>query len=107
MLSFHVLQVSFEQIQYALAQEPDEQVFCTTLKKLTFALVGNRLKHLEGREILCVHRPKTVHASTFQGYKILNEQNHYLYSNVTECLFAAISQSIIDCREQLMHLGTG
>ena len=55
---FYALQVSFEQIQYAFAKKFDK-LFRTTLKEMTFALVGKRLELLESRRILCFFRPKT------------------------------------------------
>ena len=61
-MSFHALQVSFEQIYYAITKKPDE-LFWARLKEKTFSFVGNGLEHLESREILCVHRPKVLTVS--------------------------------------------
>ena len=61
-MSFYGLQVSFEQVYYAFAKKPDK-LFWARLKKVTFAVAGKRLVHLESREILCVHRPKSSNAS--------------------------------------------
>ena len=71
-MSFFVLQVSFEQIYYALAKKPDK-LFWARLKEKTFALVGKSLEQLESREILCAHRPKLLTVSVGPGYKILRE----------------------------------
>ena len=43
-LSFYVLQKSFEKIYYTFAEEPDKR-FCARLKEKTFAFVGKWLKH--------------------------------------------------------------
>ena len=73
---------------------------------MTFAFAGRRLEHLESREILCVHRPKTLNALNVQEYKVLTEQNHCLCNNVVYRLSAATNQSTNDQTEQTLHLNT-
>ena len=67
-MSFHALQVSFEQIYYAFAKKPDK-LFWARLKEKIFAFMGKWLERLESREILCVHRPKILTVSAGPGYK--------------------------------------
>ena len=95
----------FEQIYHAFAKKPDK-LFWTSLKKVTFEFAGKRLEHLESREILCVHRPKSLNALNVQGYKILTEQIHCLCNNVTYRLSAATNQSTNDQTEQTLHFNT-
>ena len=71
----------FEQIYYAFAEKPDE-LFWERLKKMTFAFAEKRLEHLESREILCDHHPKSLKALKDREYKILTEQIHCLRKNV-------------------------
>ena len=70
------------------------------------AFAGKQLEHLESREILCVHRPKSLKALNDRGYKILTEQIHCLCNNVIYCLSAATNQSTNDQKEQTLHLDT-
>ena len=74
---------------------------------MTFAFAGKRLEHLESREILCVHRTKSLNALNLWDYKILTEQNHCLCINVIYRLSAATNQSTNDQKEQTLHLDTG
>ena len=104
-MSFYALQVSFEHIYYAFAKTPDK-LFWTTLKEMTFALVGKRLEHLESRGILCVHRSKFLTVSAGPGYKILREWIRCLYNNVIDRLCVATSQSINDRKEQMFRPDT-
>ena len=104
-MSFYGLQVSLEQIYYAFAKKPDKLVWAR-LKEVTFAFAGKQLEHLESREILCVHRPKTLNALNVRECKILTEQNHCLYNNVIYRLSAATNQSTNDQKEQTLHLDT-
>ena len=67
-MSFHGLQVSFESIYYAFAQKPSK-LFWARLNKVGFAFAGKRLKHLESRETLCVHHPKSLNALNLREYK--------------------------------------
>ena len=60
---------------------------------MAFAFAGERLEHLESREILCVHRAKSLNALNVQEYKILTEQMHCLFNNVIYRLSAATNQS--------------
>ena len=71
---------------------------------MTFAFAGKRLEHLESREILCVHRPKSLNALNVRECKILTEQNHCLCNNVIYRLSAATNQSTNDQREWTLHL---
>ena len=87
-MSFYALQVSFEQIHYAIAKKPDK-LFWAGLKELIFAFVGKWLEHLESREILCVHRLKILTVSAGPGYKILREWIRCLYNNVNDRLYVA------------------
>ena len=73
---------------------------------MAFAFAGKRLEHLESREILCVHRPKSLKTLIVREYKILTEQIHCLYNNVIYRLPAAANQSTKDQREQTLHLDT-
>ena len=59
-----------------------DKLFWARLTKVTFAFAEKRLEHLESREILCVHRPKSLIALYVQEYKISTEQNHCLCKNV-------------------------
>ena len=70
-MSFYGLQVSFEQVYYAFAKKPDK-LFWTRLKKVNFAFAGKQLEHLESREILCIHRPKSLIALNDRENKIGN-----------------------------------
>ena len=45
-----------------------DKLFGARLKKVTFAFAGKRLEHLESRETLCVHRPKTLKALNVREY---------------------------------------
>ena len=73
---------------------------------MTFAFAGKRLEHLESREILCVHRPKSLNALNVREYKISTEQIHCLCDNVIYRLSVATNQSTNDQREQTLHLDT-
>ena len=61
-MSFYVLQVSFQQIYYLLAQRLDS-LFWTKLKGMTFAVAEEQMGHLESTDVLCLHRTKTLIAS--------------------------------------------
>ena len=67
-MSFYGLKVSFEEVYYTFAEEPDK-LFWGRLKENTFALLRERLEYLESREKLCVYRPKILTASIGPGYK--------------------------------------
>ena len=67
-MSFYALPVSFEQIYYAFAKNP-EKLFWARLKEKSFAFVGKCLEHLESREIFCVHRPKLLAVSVVRDIK--------------------------------------
>ena len=69
---------------------------------MAFAFAGKPLEHLESREILCVHRPKSLDALIVREYKILTEQIHCLCNNVIYRLSAATNQSANDQREQTL-----
>ena len=73
---------------------------------MVFPFVGKQLEHLESKEILFVHRPKSLNALNFREYKILTEQNPCLCNNVINRLSAATNQSTNDQREQTLHLDT-
>ena len=73
---------------------------------MAFTFAEKRLEHLESREILCVHRPKSLNALKFRVYKISTEQNQCLCNNVNYGLSAATSQSTNDQKEQKLHLDT-
>ena len=98
-MTFYALQVSFERMCFAFTQKPDN-------KELAFALVEELWEHLETREILCLHRPKTLNASDFQRYIILDEWIQCLFSNPVDRLFVATSQSANDPRLQILRLDT-
>ena len=76
-MSFYGLQISLESIYYAFAKKTDKLIWAR-LKKVTFALAGKRLEHLESREISCVHHAKSLTALNVREYKILTEQNQCL-----------------------------
>ena len=67
---FYALQVSyaasFEKICYAFALEL-YKLFWPRLKEKTFAFMGKWLQHLQSKEILCVHHPKTLTVSAGPG----------------------------------------
>ena len=65
-----------------------------------------KLKQLKGREILCVHFPKTIKVSTGLGYKIRLGRIHCLYKNVISCVYVATNQSKNERRERTLHLET-
>ena len=96
-MSFHALQVWFEQIYYAFAKKPDE-LFWARLKEKTFAFVGKRLEQWDSRELLCVHRPKFLTVSDGLGFKSVREWIRCLYNNVIDRLFVATSQKLKDRR---------
>ena len=104
-MSFYGLQISFEQIYYAFAKKPDK-LFWARLMKVAFAFAGKRLEHLENREILCVHRPKSLNALNVRESTVSTEQNHWLYNNVIYRLCVATNQSTNDQKEQTLHLDT-
>ena len=104
-MCFYALQISFEQIYYAVAKKSDK-IFWARLKEKIFAFVGKGLKHLESRETLCVHRPKLLTVSAGQGYKFFREWLRCLYNNVIDRLCVATNQSTNDQREQTLHLDT-
>ena len=103
--SFYALQVSFEQVYYAFAKKPD-YLFWTTLQEVTFAFVANWLEQLDSREILCVHRPKILNASSVQGHKNLREWIQSLCSNVVDRPVLATNQSSNDRWVQTLRLNT-
>ena len=80
--------------------------FLSRLKKVTFAFAGKQLEHMESREILCVHRSKSLNVLNVRENKILTEQNHCLCNNVIYRLSAATYQSTNDQKEQTLHLNT-
>ena len=65
----HALIVSSEQIYTAIAWEPDS-LFKTSLREMSFAFAGEKLKHLETQINWKVHRSKTLYASTVQRFKL-------------------------------------
>ena len=67
---------------------------------------GQRLEHLERREIFWGHRLKFLKSLNDLQYKIWTEQIHCLRNNVTDCLFVATNQSTTDQSEQTLHLDT-
>ena len=73
---------------------------------MTFAFAGKQLEHLESKEILCVHRPKSLNALNDREYQILTEQFHCLCNIVIHRLSAATIQSTNDQRGQTFHLDT-
>ena len=83
-----------------------DKLFWARLTKVTFAFAGKRLEHLESREILCVHRPKSLNALNVRECKILTGKNHCLCNNVIYRLSAATNQSTNDQKEQSLHLDT-
>ena len=104
-LSFHAMQVAFEQVYYAFAQKPYNLLWAT-LKAMNFALVRKRLQHLEGREIVCFHCVKTLNALSIQGLNSLKQWIQCLGSNVVDRLFVVTSQSTKDRRVQTLGLDT-
>ena len=102
---FDGLQVSSEQIYYALASKTDK-LFWARLKKVTFAFAGKQLKHLESKKKLCVHRSKSLNGLNGPEYKNLTEQIHCSCINLIYRLFALTNQSTNDQWEQKLHLGT-
>ena len=82
------------------------QTFWTRLKKVAFAFAGKRLEQLESREILRVHRPKSLNALNVREFKLLTEQILCLCNNVIYRLSAATNQSTNDQREQTLQLDT-
>ena len=103
-MSFYGLQVSFC-LQVAFAEKRDK-LFWARLKKVNFAFAGKRLEHLESKEVLCVHRPKSLNALTVRENEILTEKIHCLCNNVVYRLSAATNHSTNDQREQTLHLNT-
>ena len=101
-MSFYALQVSLQQIYYAFTEKP-EKLFWTRPNEKPFAFAGNRLKHLESRDILCIHRPETLKVSTGPGRKNLMGQIHCLYNNVIYRLYAATNQWINESREPALR----
>ena len=75
-------------------------IFFERLIKLTFVCAGKILELLEGRESLCVCRPKALNASIARGDWFLMKQTHRLYINCINRLYAVTNQSINDRREQ-------
>ena len=63
------------------------------------AFAAMRLEHMESREILCVHRPKSLNVLNDREYEILTEQIHCLCNNVIYRLSAATNQSTDEQRE--------
>ena len=68
--------------------------------------MGKYLEHLEGREILCVHRPTLLTVSAGPENKNLREWLRCLYNNVFDRLCEATSQSKNDRREQMLRPDT-
>ena len=64
-MSFYTLHVSFVEAYYALAETLDK-LFLASLK-MNLAIPVNRWGHLKCGQIFCVHRPKSLIVSTFQG----------------------------------------
>ena len=63
---------------------------------MTFTLAGKWLEHLEYKEILYFHRPKTLIDASVQGHETLKEWIKYWCNNVVGRVFAARTQSTID-----------
>ena len=63
---FYALQVSFEQIYYALAQKPDKLIW-TRLKETISALARKQLEQLKSVGILCDDHPKTSNTKIVVG----------------------------------------
>ena len=104
-MSFYVLQVSFEQIYYALEQKPNK-IFQTRLKEINVLLARKRLELLDFRVIMCVHRSKILNASIVRDYEFSREWEQYLYSNVVDPLFVSTSQPLKDRKQQMLRLDT-
>ena len=73
---------------------------------MAFAFAGKLLDHLERREKLCGHRPKTLSAAIVLGNEILARRIHCSYINVINRLYPVTYQSINDRREQNLRPDT-
>ena len=87
--------------RFTMHSHRKRKTFWARLKKVTSAIAGKRLEHLGSRDILCVHRPKSLNALNVREYKILTEQNHCLCNNVIYRLSAATNQSATDQSEDV------
>ena len=63
---------------------------------MAFAFAGKRLEQLESKEVLCVHRPKSLNGLGGPVYKNSTEQIHCLCNNVIYRMSAATNQSTND-----------
>ena len=77
------------------SQRSRRKLFWTTLKEINLTC-RKRMELLEGTELLCVRRSKTLDDSSVQRHKILKEWIQRLCSNVVYSLFMATSQSLND-----------
>ena len=68
--------------------------------------MGKSLKHLDNREILCIHRPNVFTVSAGPGYKTFREWIRFSYNNMTDRLFAATIQTMKDHSEQMLRLNS-
>ena len=98
-MSFYALEFSFEKIYFTFAVVSDK-FFWTRLKEKAFEVDGKWLEHLEKRENLCLHSPKTFINSAGPGY----ESIRCLNNNKIDCLFELISHSTNDRRVQTLQL---
>ena len=88
------------------SQKKPDKLFWARLEKVAFAFAEKRLEHLDSREILCVHRLKSLNALKFREDKILAEQIHCLCNNVIYRLSATTNRTTNDQKEQTLHLDT-
>ena len=58
-MSSYALQVSFEDIDYKFAEEPDKLLWVRR-EETIFAFAGKRWENLESRNILCIGHPKIL-----------------------------------------------
>ena len=99
------MRVSFERIYYTFAEKPDK-IFGQDWRERLFSFVGNWLEHMEGREILCIHRPEILTVSVGPGYKTSRECIQSFYNDVIDRLIVATSQPKNDHSELMLRLDT-
>ena len=85
-------------------REKTRQILLDNTKGKDSSTFGEKKEHMESREILCVHLPNTLNASSVQGPKILKEWIQFLWSNVVDLLFVAKHQSTNDLKLQTLGL---
>ena len=105
MMSINALQVSFEQIYCAIAEESDK-LFWTKLNEKTFASVGNLLEHKESTESFVFIVEKFELFQPVRIKKTLRQWIRCSYFNVIDNLFGATSKSTNDRRVQTVRLDT-